>query len=217
MRPRRWCCTSSAGVLIGFGLAGCSFTLVIGAFGKLLPPRAGAPSAFGAGTAAGSFGQFLFSPLAVALIDQFGWQQHAADLRRHRAADPAAVARARRAARGCAGGGSAAAAIGDAGARRGVRPPQLRAAGARLSSPAAFSSSSSPCTCRPIWSIAGCRPRSAAGRSAMIGLFNIVGSIARRLARQRDAEALPAGGDLFRPLDCDPGLHPAAADARPRR
>jgi predicted MFS family arabinose efflux permease len=31
--------------------------------------------AFGAGTAAGSFGQFLFSPLAVALIGDFGWQQ----------------------------------------------------------------------------------------------------------------------------------------------
>src|SRR5262249_532323 len=30
--------------------------------------------AFGAGTAAGSFGQFLFSPLAVALIDRPGWQ-----------------------------------------------------------------------------------------------------------------------------------------------
>ena len=30
--------------------------------------------AFGAGTAAGSFGQFLFSPLAVALIDSLGWQ-----------------------------------------------------------------------------------------------------------------------------------------------
>ena len=30
--------------------------------------------AFGAGTAAGSFGQFLFSPLAVALIDGYGWR-----------------------------------------------------------------------------------------------------------------------------------------------
>jgi MFS family permease len=30
--------------------------------------------AFGAGTAAGSFGQFLFSPLAHALIDAFSWQ-----------------------------------------------------------------------------------------------------------------------------------------------
>jgi len=63
----------SAGVLIGFGLAGCSFTLVIGAFGKLMPEQ-WRTLAFGAGTAAGSFGQFLFSPLAVALIDQVGWQ-----------------------------------------------------------------------------------------------------------------------------------------------
>jgi predicted MFS family arabinose efflux permease len=63
----------SAGVLIGFGLAGCSFTLVIAAFAKLLPPQ-WRTVAFGAGTAAGSFGQFLFSPLAVALIDNVGWQ-----------------------------------------------------------------------------------------------------------------------------------------------
>ena len=63
----------SAGVMIGFGLAGSSFTIVIGAFGRLLPPQ-WRTIGFGAGTAAGSFGQFLFSPLAVALIDQYGWQ-----------------------------------------------------------------------------------------------------------------------------------------------
>jgi MFS family permease len=63
----------SAGVLIGFGLSGCSFNLVIGAFGKLLPAE-WRSLAFGAGTAAGSFGQFLYSPLAVALMDKFGWQ-----------------------------------------------------------------------------------------------------------------------------------------------
>src|SRR5882762_8374552 len=63
----------TAGVMIGFGLAGASFTVVIGAFGKLMPPE-WRTLAFGAGTAAGSFGQFLFSPLAVALIDRFGWQ-----------------------------------------------------------------------------------------------------------------------------------------------
>jgi MFS family permease len=63
----------SAGVLIGFGLAGCSFALVLGAFAKLLPPQ-WRTIGFGAGTAAGSFGQFLFSPLAVALIDSVGWQ-----------------------------------------------------------------------------------------------------------------------------------------------
>jgi MFS family permease len=64
----------TAGAVIGFGLAGSSFTVVIGAFGKLMPPQ-WRSLAFGAGTAAGSFGQFLFSPLAVALIDRVGWQQ----------------------------------------------------------------------------------------------------------------------------------------------
>src|SRR5690349_20365183 len=63
----------TAGAVIGFGLAGSSFTIVIGAFGKLMPPQ-WRSLAFGAGTAAGSFGQFLFSPLTVALIGAFGWQ-----------------------------------------------------------------------------------------------------------------------------------------------
>jgi MFS family permease len=62
-----------AGVLIGFGLSGCSFNLVLSAFSKLLPPeRRGL--ALGAGTAAGSFGQFLFAPIGVALIGTIGWQ-----------------------------------------------------------------------------------------------------------------------------------------------
>jgi predicted MFS family arabinose efflux permease len=63
----------SAGALLGFGLSGCSFNLVLAAFGKLLPAE-WRSIAFGAGTAAGSFGQFLFSPLAVALKDAYGWQ-----------------------------------------------------------------------------------------------------------------------------------------------
>lgn len=63
----------SAGALLGFGLSGCSFNVVLAAFGKLLPER-WRSLAFGAGTAAGSFGQFLFSPLAVALKDAYGWQ-----------------------------------------------------------------------------------------------------------------------------------------------
>lgn len=62
----------SAGVLIGFGLSGCSFNIVLTAFGKLVPDN-WRSIAFGAGTAAGSFGQFLFSPLAVSLMDSFGW------------------------------------------------------------------------------------------------------------------------------------------------
>jgi MFS family permease len=63
----------SAGVLVGFGLSGASFNLVLGAFGKLLP-ESRRSMAFGLGTAAGSFGQFLFSPLAVGLIQAFGWR-----------------------------------------------------------------------------------------------------------------------------------------------
>jgi MFS family permease len=61
------------GVLIGFGLSGCSFNLVLSAFSKLLPPEKRG-LALGAGTAAGSFGQFLFAPFGVAMIDNFGWQ-----------------------------------------------------------------------------------------------------------------------------------------------
>jgi MFS family permease len=64
----------SAGVLIGFGLAGCSFSIILSAFGKLLPER-WRTLAFGAGAAAGSFGQFLYAPLTVFLIDAIGWQE----------------------------------------------------------------------------------------------------------------------------------------------
>jgi MFS family permease len=63
----------SAGVLIGFGLAGSSFNMVLAAFGKLLPASY-RQLAFGAGTAAGSFGQFVFSPLGVTLMDAYGWR-----------------------------------------------------------------------------------------------------------------------------------------------
>jgi predicted MFS family arabinose efflux permease len=62
-----------AGVLVGFGLSGCSFNLVLSAFSKLLPPEKRGV-ALGAGTAAGSFGQFLFAPFGVAMIDNLGWQ-----------------------------------------------------------------------------------------------------------------------------------------------
>ncbi len=88
-----------AGVLIGFGLSGASFNLVLGSFAKLLPPeRLG--MAFGAATAAGSFGQFLFSPLANALISR---HRLGGRLPGFRGADPpyrAAVAGHRQPARG---------------------------------------------------------------------------------------------------------------------
>ena len=62
----------SAGVLIGFGLSGCAMPAIIGALGKLVPDNYRS-LAFGAGTAAGSFGQFLYSPLAVSLNENFDW------------------------------------------------------------------------------------------------------------------------------------------------
>jgi len=63
----------SAGLLIGLGLSGASFNLVLGAFGRLVPENRRS-MAFGFGTAAGSLGQFLFAPLAVALIQNFDWR-----------------------------------------------------------------------------------------------------------------------------------------------
>jgi MFS family permease len=48
--------------------------IVLAAFGKIVPMQ-WRSLAFGGVTAASSFGQFLFSPLAVVLMDQFGWQQ----------------------------------------------------------------------------------------------------------------------------------------------
>jgi MFS family permease len=47
--------------------------VLLAAFGKLLP-LTWRSTAFGFGTAAGSFGQFLYSPIAVGLMDTFGWQ-----------------------------------------------------------------------------------------------------------------------------------------------
>ena len=91
----------------------------------------------------------------------------AAHFRRRRAAHHAAVARARRATASRRGLGAdrRAAAIGGAGAHRGVRTHAATCCSCSASSPAASRSSSSPCICRPIWSTAACRPRSAAGRS----------------------------------------------------
>jgi predicted MFS family arabinose efflux permease len=63
----------SAGALIGLGLSGASYNIVLSAFGKLLPER-WRPLATGIGGAAGSFGQFLFSPFCVLLLDLHGWR-----------------------------------------------------------------------------------------------------------------------------------------------
>ena len=143
----------SAGVLIGFGLSGCSFNLVISSFAKLVPDS-WRSIAFGAGTAAGSFGQFLFSPLGVGLIDAYGWQTAleifaglllliiplAFVVATPRAAPRAPAPRRRRACRPRPTG------------RRWPRPCGIAptCCWCSASSPAASSSASSPCICRPI-------------------------------------------------------------------
>jgi MFS family permease len=67
--------TVTAGVLVGMGIGGTAFGVVFAAIGKLVPPER-RTWAFGIGTAAGSFGQFLFLPAAAEAIRAFGW--HAA-------------------------------------------------------------------------------------------------------------------------------------------
>jgi MFS family permease len=62
----------TAGVLVGLGLAGASFIVVISALGKLLPLERRSWAA-GIATAAGSLGQFLFAPMGQAFIAAFGW------------------------------------------------------------------------------------------------------------------------------------------------
>ncbi|WP_350332921.1 MFS transporter [Coralliovum pocilloporae] len=63
----------TAGGLLGFGIAGSAFFLVLAAFARLLPEHLRS-LAFGLGTAAGSFGQFLYAPLGQAFIGAYGWQ-----------------------------------------------------------------------------------------------------------------------------------------------
>jgi predicted MFS family arabinose efflux permease len=61
----------SGGVLVGLGLSGGSFTIVIAAFARLV--REDRRSwAMGLATAAGSMGQFLFAPLGQGFITAYG-------------------------------------------------------------------------------------------------------------------------------------------------
>jgi predicted MFS family arabinose efflux permease len=63
----------SAGVLIGLGLAGGSFTIVMAALARRVPPERRS-WAMGIATAAGSLGQFVMAPLGQAFILAYGWQ-----------------------------------------------------------------------------------------------------------------------------------------------
>ena len=63
----------TGGVLVGLGLAGGSFTVVIAALGSLVSEDRRS-WAMGLATAAGSFGQFVFAPLGQGFISSYGWQ-----------------------------------------------------------------------------------------------------------------------------------------------
>jgi len=61
------------GGLVGLAMAGCTFTVVLGAVGKIVPADK-RTLAFGIVTAGGSLGQFLVVPAAQGLLDAFDWR-----------------------------------------------------------------------------------------------------------------------------------------------
>ena len=67
-----WFFVLSAGVLIGLGLSGVSFSVVQGVIGRRYPPEQRS-MALGISAAAGSFGQFALLPLTQWLLTGLGW------------------------------------------------------------------------------------------------------------------------------------------------
>ncbi|WCD78679.1 MFS transporter [Pseudomonas sp. TUM22785] len=62
----------SAGLLIGIGLSGTSFSVILGVVGRAVPPEKRS-MAMGIAAAAGSFGQFAMLPGTLGLIGWLGW------------------------------------------------------------------------------------------------------------------------------------------------
>ena len=65
---------TTAGLLVGAGIAGTSFGIVLPALVRAVPKEKQG-WALGIGTAAGSFGQFLLVPIIQFIIDLLGWFQ----------------------------------------------------------------------------------------------------------------------------------------------
>ena len=63
----------TAGILVGVGVAFTAFTIALAAMAKVVGPERRS-LALGLGTAAGSFGQVVFSPLGQTLIAAHGWE-----------------------------------------------------------------------------------------------------------------------------------------------
>lgn len=67
-----WFFVLAAGVLIGLGLSGVTFSVVQGVIGRRYPPEKRS-MALGISAAAGSFGQFALLPLTQWLLTGLGW------------------------------------------------------------------------------------------------------------------------------------------------
>ena len=60
------------GVLVGLGVASGSFSIIMAAFARRVPAERRVV-VFGLGTAAGSAGMLVFPPISVGLIEAYGW------------------------------------------------------------------------------------------------------------------------------------------------
>lgn len=64
----------SAGVLVGIGLSGTTFSVILGVVGRALPPEKRSMG-MGLASAAGSFGQFIMLPGSLGMIEGLGWSK----------------------------------------------------------------------------------------------------------------------------------------------
>ncbi|WLG97186.1 MFS transporter [Pseudomonas sp. FP198] len=67
-----WSLSLSAGLLIGIGLSGTSFSVILGVVGRAVPAEKRSMG-MGIASAAGSFGQFAMLPGTLGLIGWLGW------------------------------------------------------------------------------------------------------------------------------------------------
>ncbi|WP_434697954.1 MFS transporter [Pseudomonas sp. Z1-14] len=72
MADSPWSLSLSAGLLIGIGLSGTSFSVILGVVGRAVPAEKRSMG-MGIASAAGSFGQFAMLPGTLGLIGWLGW------------------------------------------------------------------------------------------------------------------------------------------------
>ena len=206
----------SAGVLIGFGLSGASFPIVLAAFGKLLPRDVALLRV------RHRHRRRLVRPVPVlAARRRAARRDRLAERRcwclpssccsccrwRSRSRSPA-TGHGRRKLERCR----------NPSARRWAKPSATAptCCWCSASSPAASMSPSSPRTCRPIWSTRGSTPRGAAGCSRSSACSTSSARSRRGVLGEQIAEALPALHHLFLARDRHHGVPADADDARER-